>query len=382
MTDFSRRYRQKQIEDAIKGEVRLKLHEILPLLSKNRLTSLASSMGLHGRSKMNKSELEAALPPYLLDVNHLEFVLLMSREDEFRFYLDLLHEPYIQNDEITPGVCRYLMALGILFSFFNEDKLYFVIPEEVKGAHRQLDWDRIVRIRARQQLVLRYVEVTINLYGVCRPELLIDIFNEQNDHNLSMSELEEICEIHLVRMQTFQWIHGYLASDYFELDDLQEFHGLLMNIQNKPRYVPDKEELLKHADDLYYEKTPQLMQLRMYILNQLCDDSELVDEIISDIQLACSMEEPLQEIIHELERRNIAFESMDQVKRFADLVVEVYNNTRLWSNCGYTPIEMRALTGASVNRPVPGQRVVPLKVGRNEPCPCGSGLKHKKCSGK
>ena len=24
----------------------------------------------------------------------------------------------------------------------------------------------------------------------------------------------------------------------------------------------------------------------------------------------------------------------------------------------------------------------PKKIGRNEPCPCGSGLKHKKCCGK
>ena len=41
--------------------------------------------------------------------------------------------------------------------------------------------------------------------------------------------------------------------------------------------------------------------------------------------------------------------------------------------------------GASQNSPVRRQKVAPIrvdqKVGRNEPCPCGSGKKYKKCHG-
>ncbi len=33
-----------------------------------------------------------------------------------------------------------------------------------------------------------------------------------------------------------------------------------------------------------------------------------------------------------------------------------------------------------LNRPKP--KKAEMKVGRNEPCPCGSGMKHKKCCGK
>jgi SWIM/SEC-C metal-binding protein len=32
-----------------------------------------------------------------------------------------------------------------------------------------------------------------------------------------------------------------------------------------------------------------------------------------------------------------------------------------------------------LNRPTPLRK--PVKVGRNDPCPCGSGLKYKKCCG-
>jgi hypothetical protein len=256
-----------------------------------------------------------------------------------------------------------------------------VIPEEVKEVLQQLDWDALLRTRSREQSVLQYVTAAVNLYGVCTPELLLDIYNDQNDESLSLADLMEITDFHLRRMQLYLYIDGYFTSQYFDSGNLGELHDLLKRIRNKPRYIPSKGELLKHSENHYYEMTPQLLQLRLFILNQLCDDAELVDDIIEDIQLACSMEEPLQEIVNELDRRNIIFDTMDQVKRFASLITEVYNHTRLWSNCGYTPVELGALTGGSANRPLPGPRVDSDKVGRNDPCPCGSGKKFKKCCG-
>lgn len=50
---------------------------------------------------------------------------------------------------------------------------------------------------------------------------------------------------------------------------------------------------------------------------------------------------------------------------------------RLWSNNGHTPDEMADL----MPRMVDGIRHS-RKIGRNEPCPCGSGKKYKKCCGR
>lgn len=381
MFDFTQHLKLKHQENAIQGAVKFKLSEILPLLGKNRLSTIASNVGLPGRSKMNKQDYISALPPYILSVDELEMTLRMSRKEEFILYQELLNESYVQNDDITPGRCLYLMDKGILFSFIHKDKLYFVIPQEIKDAHQKLDWDSLISTKTHDDLVLDYVKAAVHLYGICKPEQLIDIYNRQNEDTLSFAELSKICNFHLERMQTYQWIDGYLASDYFDPDDQEEFNELLMRIQGKSHYSPDKEELLKRADDFHLEMTPQLLQLRLFILNQLCDNPQLVDYVIDDIQLACSMEEPLQEIVNELERREIHFKTMDQVKRFAALVTEVYNNTRIWSNCGYTPAEMSALTKAPLTS-TPSLQLVHQKVGRNEPCPCGSGQKYKKCCGK
>jgi hypothetical protein len=381
MINFSDRYKQRNRELAIKSPVKYHLEEILPLLSKNRLLELASSIELTGRSKMNKDELAAEISRDILREYRLDFIMLLSSEEEFQFYQEVLGQPYMQNNDALPGNYLHFMNLGILYTFFDEDKLYLVIPEEVKEALKQLDWEALRWTRSWEQLVLQYVNAAVNLYGVCTPELLLDIYNDQNEQRLSLEHLKEITDFHLMRMQQYLLIDGYYASQYFDDDNLGELHDLLKQIQNKPRYIPHKEEFLKHSGNHYFEMTPQLLQLRLYILNQLCDDAELVDTIIEDIQLACSMEEPLQMIVNELDRRNIVFDNIDQVKRFASLVTEVNNHTRIWSNCGYTPAELGALTGGSENRLFPGQRIAAVKVGRNDPCPCGSGKKFKKCCG-
>lgn len=381
MNNFTELIKQRNRELAIQGTVKFRLEEILPLLSKARLTEIASSINMPGRSKMNKAGLAAELTRNILQSYTLDFILLLSREEEFLFYQQLLRQPYVQNNEIATGTYLHFSEHGVLFTFFDEDKLYLVIPEEVKEVVRQLDWDALIRTRSWEQSVLRYVTAAVNLYGVCTPELLLDIYNGQNDQSLNMADLMKITYFHLSRMQHYLYIDGYLASQYFESDNLNELHDLLKRIQNKPRYIPRKEEFLKYSESHYYEMTPQLLQLRLFILNQLCDNAKLVDEILDDIQLACSMEEPLQEIVNELERRDILFDSMDQVKRFASLITEVYNHTRLWSNCGHTPAELGALSGGKANRLIPGQRIAPDKVGRNDPCPCGSGKKFKKCCG-
>jgi hypothetical protein len=63
--------------------------------------------------------------------------------------------------------------------------------------------------------------------------------------------------------------------------------------------------------------------------------------------------------------------SKSLVERLLPLLMEIWNNTPRPDLAGRTPSQMRA-------PPTPFQTTAP-KVGRNDPCPCGSGLKHKKC---
>ncbi|OLS38933.1 hypothetical protein BTR22_04625 [Alkalihalophilus pseudofirmus] len=70
----------------------------------------------------------------------------------------------------------------------------------------------------------------------------------------------------------------------------------------------------------------------------------------------------------------------------ADLIVHLNNHTRQWPNKGYGPIELRKKHEVeSKSAPKQPSNVfifeTKQKIGRNDPCPRGSGKKFKKCCG-
>jgi uncharacterized protein YecA (UPF0149 family) len=82
----------------------------------------------------------------------------------------------------------------------------------------------------------------------------------------------------------------------------------------------------------------------------------------------------LRETLDELESRNIVFETQRDIDNFMKRYVPLVNNTRKWSNHGFTPDELRKISQPTAYK-------AEAKVGRNDSCPCGSGKKYKKCCG-
>lgn len=182
-------------------------------------------------------------------------------------------------------------------------------------------------------------------------------------------------------------IMANILEEYFGHVSYDEMDSFLEKIRDKPYYVPKKEELLKKAEDLYFELTPQLNALRDYIISNMCKDEETVDSLIEDIELLCFMEQPFNEVIYEFKRNGILFESTRQLNTLMSLLADVYNNTRTWNNRGYTAKEMNEILGKNIPlvTGIPIDKlddVIFKKVGRNDPCPCGSGKKYKKCCGR
>src|SRR5690606_10642720 len=137
--------------------------------------------------------------------------------------------------------------------------------------------------RERIQLVIAYIKAAINLYGVCKPEKLIEIFNDQNDNKLTEEEFMEIYWVQADEERIYRLDRGYLIGDYFDYSTEEEFEELLERTKNKPYYVPEKTELMRYSDSGYYEKIPQLSKLKAFVLQNLCKDERLVEYLVDDI---------------------------------------------------------------------------------------------------
>ncbi|MBM6994226.1 SEC-C domain-containing protein [Paenibacillus sp. DXFW5] len=379
---------ENNIKHAIIGERMQRLADILPSLTKTRLAALASVYNISGRSKMKKEELIAAVQAGMEDSETLQAAFLNSRPKEWELFGSLLDGSYQPSNATPFGYYYYFLDRGLLFTFFENNQLHLVIPDEVKSAIRKLDQPSFRKALQRSHQLYNYLMSAINLYGIIAPAKLVEIINAQNGgESISEEELLQQLESFLQRTdQYFELRKGYIAS--LDMED-KEFEDLVDKVQGKPNFVPDQQELFKYADHDYFEITPQLTALREFVTKEFRLDPESAEYLVDDIQLSCSMEASLQDLLYEFERRDLDFTSQQQAQQTVALITDVYDHTRMWSNAGHTLDELRQMQEMSGNQPATPsirghivQQVRSNKIGRNEPCPCGSGLKYKKCCGK
>ncbi|SEO30491.1 YecA family protein [Paenibacillus sp. OV219] len=379
--DLKEEMLQLNINNAIKGPVVTSLKDILSQLTKDRLNFIAANCALAGRSKLKKQELVEALFERITNVIEVRTAFLSAETQEWELVNRLLGVPYIQDNAIFADAYLFMMDKGLVFSFIEQDKLFFVMPEEVKAAYKQLDQKSFESERSVSRLVLHYTEAAANLYGICPVQKLIEIINDQNDVSLTEEQVNRVYSSVTDKVLTWDVQRGFLFSDGLDGESLDDYEEFLESVKDRPYYIPPKEELLRYAENDYFEMTPQLEALKSYIMLKLGKVERMAEALTDDIQLACSMEEPLSVIMEEFELRKIRL-SKKQAEEIMPLIIQVHNTTRMWSNRGFTPDELSP--SPSPSQGASGSNIVQFpaassKIGRNEPCPCGSGKKHKKC---
>ncbi|MGP4066121.1 YecA family protein [Oceanobacillus sp. M65] len=147
-----------------------------------------------------------------------------------------------------------------------------------------------------------------------------------------------------------------------------------------------KEQLLRAGEPDYIERNNSYMQLVQYLTRNYEMDKEEADEIVEECVYETQIGDELGEVITFL-GKVIEFETMESVQQLTDNVVNLMNNTKKWTLKGYSSIEIREQSESGLHpltKPKKNQLNITSnkKVGRNEPCPCGSGKKYKKCCGR
>ncbi len=385
-------------EFAQKGRPQTDLFNILVQQTKTWLAQWAGAFKIAGRSKMSKDELAEALVPYI--ASRQAIVALFAVEDEERTTLFELaassNKPLqLVNSQLlrVERFCRRMLAV-----VYEEKGSYILlVPDQVKQVLNEIGKQELRKIKRHYKLYRQYILAFTNLYGAFKPQQLRKVFEEQQ--KMDGDELEQFAIDYAQQSSYCAWQEPYIVSSYFEDEETDaELQEMLKKRIGKPSYLPKAQELLKYADDFYYEITPQLQTLHDYLSEFLCEDKGKLEELMDEIQFICSIDADMKEIMEVFGDFDIVFQSSEQVHLITTLINEVYNHTRIWSNAGYTPYEMhewankempKHLAGSAmpallnISRPQPATAgtatTVAPKVGRNDPCPCGSGKKYKKC---
>ncbi len=201
-----------------------------------------------------------------------------------------------------------------------------------------------------QFLIHAYLEMN----GVIEIEILRKILKEE--HHLDFSRKKIIDYAHQ--------IEGIkVTGKYLHVDGMQQ-----EDIKNITQYKDqlDKYKVIDNIDEFLDEQNE--------IVDRIVDlgarynvAEEAMDNINSFMYLGFFNDEILKEILSIFNVKMLP----KQYKTFLKELIDIQKNMRLWSLNGYKKSELVALNSKKSE-----------KIGRNDLCPCGSGLKYKKCCGK
>lgn len=231
--------------------------------------------------------------------------------------------------------------------------------------------------------IMKYIIALTNLYGQVSASKVAEIYNSQNEDQISIDDVEVYFDEDLSKYYVFFHKNHFVHETIMEFND---FKSMLRKKADKPYYVPNKEELLKYSDMSYYEKPNQYHDLMKYIKkNFFAGDNEKAELLCENMIWKCRDDFRPQEAFEIFNTFEVNFRDEKQVNEVLQLVMNLSNNVRLWENNGHTPQEIFEKFEKSNLKPLTdnpfqfGGTVKKEKAGRNDPCPCGSGKKYKKC---
>jgi hypothetical protein len=265
---------------------------------------------------------------------------------------------------------------------FIDHENYYVLADKYRG-EESVEIDKL----PNTDLLIEYAMACANLYGMIEYPKFLEIYNAQNEPPLSRSELQAfLADSHFAKVLEKKSVYGVRQALFHEeIEYIKDFSAFYNGTYEKPYYVPAKEELLRYADDLYYEKTSHQKKLAKMLAKNFFGGSTLmvkdeIDELVGQLQ---EVHVDLQGIVRNFLAR-FDFKDMNQMNEYVQAVSMIANSTRIWENRGHTPDELFQMEKQHLKplSSTPFSVIDGGKTGRNEPCPCGSGKKYKKCCGK
>lgn len=340
------------------------------------LTSIARKLKLKGYSGRKKSELIELIHSQVTNESFLESLLLICDRRPWTYILaaSTAFSPTPIPDIALPP-CEALADFGILYCREEQSGNSIMMPDEIKAIFARFSSNGFVERKMKSDLLDRYALAFIHLYGIISQDEFISIFNAQNSCKTDTDELFSVLNQHISADAPYRFWGKYLTNSLFEATEYRDAKDLLASIDGKQRYIPERAILLQYDDPNFYEETPEVGRVKRYLREKIGSAEQVAAEITSELVFACVVDASFDRAIRFLDDYNL-HPSKSQIHDFIPLFVDMSNKTRKWSNCGFTPREMYQ---QKISKTFLRQG---RKIGRNEPCPCGSGKKYKKCCGR
>lgn len=359
------------------------LKEGLSALKVAELQDIRKKLQIKNISSLKKAE----LIQYLAEGIPLLLRIIISQFDERRLFLIksiIANDGVISAKNIEIEEMEYFYKTGFMFTSFQNGNPVVMVPLELLPSLEELVQDETILVDVKRNT--EWIKITRGLlyyYGTVPHDKLVDLVEKYTPIRLDFLAFNYVI---FDAMEYYQEIfidrYGY---SYWEVMDPLVILEEQASRGNIDYYSFSRKQLLEAGETNYVEHPKGYSQLLSLFTKEYRMPQEEAVALIEDCIIHVKMGIQPSQLLQHLQMQ-LTFESLEAVQRLMDVVVTLMNNTRQWYLKGYTSEELFKQEKNSL-LPLPNKKgeVISLqtrqKIGRNDPCPCGSGKKFKKCCG-
>ena len=345
--------------------------ELLSLQTKPTLTEIAKRLDIKGYSKLGKDGLVNLVSAYITD--NIDNILCELSYKELNLLKELAKEDLVEysfsidNLNLIGG----LSSLGVLFKLSTKDGYYLVVPSDIKDGINSLTSSKkyISNLKERSEGI-DLIDGLMTHYGLLLGGELYSIITNKESKVFKEENLDFYLNYIFRSYEAFTegnaLIHPFLFSPEDVYEELRVRQTIQYNFSNEDFFV----SLGRDFKDTWGEEVLELKN----ILSKTKLKKSDIDSLISQLIFYIKNDMDTQIIVELLTSYSLNLSD----KALADSIVnsfsKIFNNTPIWSLKGLTPSESTARQKTTI--------IKDKEPGRNEPCPCGSGKKYKKCCGR
>lgn len=348
---------------------------------KKELEQIAKLYGVKGAYKLKKAELIEALLEAI--PSKMPEILPMIDEADIERFEKLLNEDKVVEANESLDAYYNLMELELVQLIQDKKGSRLCVASIVKEAYNKIDKAQVLPKIRRNSMLREFIISILNLYGVVEVSWAVTLFNKYYTPATNEMEIIHLVKNDMRLICQSKIMENYIVEETIYALDKNNFKDFVGALVERDYFIPSQELLEKVNNETYYEPSLQIEKLKSHIRTKYVQDETIIEEAVIAVTMITKVDcdktgKTMELILEELVNLGIEFESLADINEMIKHITPVINVTRKWINKGFTVQELSPHTFDDKT----GQKVKVLDIGRNAPCPCGSGKKYKKCCGK
>lgn len=362
------------------GSRKPKVAEYLQAYEQEDLVFLAEDLGLSGAEEQDKQELAGRIAGELLKPEVMEKEFLRLNEWEFQAFEKAMKKGLFYVEENEWADLEWASDLGYLAVY---DDGYAEVPAEVSDVFGKIFTPEFRAFQKKRSWLSACLVMVEYLYGTAPARVVYRMYRRRRECRVSFEEFMELFQS-VPEEENLCVLDGDRISLQALLEE-EEIYRMLLEYQgDREFYIPSEEEIVDCTYNGYPSQLPVYRKIRQLLEQELGMSEELAEAYLCEIYRVYYTGGLMSEAMEQLNKNGVIFETKDQAREMAELLMEAYSKTRKVQLCGHAPEEEESgprFPGVFQND-MSGREEKSKKIYPNDPCPCGSGKKYKKCCGR